>query len=199
MSQDGRFATDLSVQVVSVETVVQEVVVKTVVQEVVVETVVRCIELRADESGPRAWVQPAARGREGRSVRQRAGAAREHVRSAREESERTGVTGSKTREAGAPNYRQRFLFTLVTHLPATSHVTHTSTGWRYGETRQQPWATTTHQPRACSQIRQTDLSATSFRGGCRPRATCRARTWCPHAWRTCARPRRPRTRTGRAR
>ena len=78
MSQDGRFATDLSVQVVSVETVVQEVIVETVVQEVVVETVVRCIELRADESGPRAWVQPAARGREGRSVRQRAGAGREH-------------------------------------------------------------------------------------------------------------------------
>ena len=98
MSQDGRFATDLSIQVVSVETVVQEVVVKTVVQEVVVETVVRCIELRADESGPRAWVQPAARGREGRSVRQRAAAEREqHVpksallgaHSAGEESERT--------------------------------------------------------------------------------------------------------------
>ena len=103
MSQDGRFATDLSVQVVSVETVVQEVVVKTVVQEVVVETVVRCIELRADESGPRAWVQPAARGREGRSVRQRAGAAREHVRSARwEESERTGC---QERKPGKPGRR----------------------------------------------------------------------------------------------
>ena len=95
MSQDGRFATDLSVQVVSVETVVQEVVVKTVVQEVVVETVVRCIELRADESGPRAWVQPAARGREGRSVRQRAGAQRDHesalLGARREESGRTGL------------------------------------------------------------------------------------------------------------
>ena len=80
MGQDGRFATDLSIQVVSVETVVQEVVVKTVVQEVVVETVVRCIELRADESGPRAWVQPAARGREGRSVRQ-SRRREQHVRS----------------------------------------------------------------------------------------------------------------------
>ena len=91
MGQDGRFATDLSIQEVSVETVVQEVVVKTVVQEVVVETVVRCIELRADESGPRAWVQPAARGREGRSVRQ-SRRREQHVRSrARwEESERTG-------------------------------------------------------------------------------------------------------------
>ena len=117
MSQDGRFATDLSVQVVSVETVVQEVVVKTVVQEVVVETVVRCIELRADESGPRAWVQPAARGREGRSVRQRAGAGREHP------------AGRDGRKASG----QVGLFTLVTHLPATSHVSHTSSGWNYGE------------------------------------------------------------------
>ena len=58
MSRDGlggRFATDLSVQVV------------------VVETVVRCIELRAEESGPCAWVQTAAHGREWRSVGRRAG------------------------------------------------------------------------------------------------------------------------------
>ena len=126
MSQDGRFATDLSVQVVSVETVVQEVVVKTVVQEVVVETVVRCIELRADESGPRAWVQPAARGREGRSVCQRAGAEREqHVRSrARwEESERTsqGKTCSRGRKLSAEVLVQlvriyQLLLTSVTHL-----------------------------------------------------------------------------------
>ena len=129
MGQDGRFATDLSVQVVSVETVVQEVIVETVVQEVVVETVVRCIELRADESGPRAWVQPAARGREGRSVRQ-SRRREQHVRSrARwEESERTGCPG-------VPNYgiMQRFFFRLVTHLPATSHVSHRSSGWNYGE------------------------------------------------------------------
>ena len=50
MSRDGlggRFATDyLSVQVV------------------VVETVVRCIELRAEEPGPCAWVETAAHGRE---------------------------------------------------------------------------------------------------------------------------------------
>ena len=119
MSQDGRFATDLSVQVVSVETVVQEVVVKTVVQEVVVETVVRCIELRADESGPRAWVQPAARGREGRSVCQRAGAEREHPprapcweRTAHgEESERTGWLFSSRQS----NIYQ-LLLTSVTHL-----------------------------------------------------------------------------------
>ena len=117
MSQDGRFATDLSVQVVSVETVVQEVVVKTVVQKVVVETVVRCIELRADESDPRAWVQPAARGREGRSVRQ-SRRREQHVRSrARwEESERTGWCS-----------RQSHIYQLLLH------VSHTSSGWNYGE------------------------------------------------------------------
>ena len=48
MSRDGlggRFATDLSVEVV------------------IVEAVVRSIELRAEEPGPRAWVPP-AHGRE---------------------------------------------------------------------------------------------------------------------------------------
>ena len=121
MSQDGRFATDLSIQVVSVETVVQEVVVKTVVQEVVVETVVRCIELRADESGPRAWVQPAARGREGRSVRQRAAAGREHA----------GRDGRKA--SGQLGQQLIYFLTSVTHLPLLLHVSHTSTGWSYGE------------------------------------------------------------------
>ena len=116
MSQDGRFATDLSVQVVSVETVVQEVFVKTVVQEVVVETVVRCIELRADESGPRAWVQPAARGREGRSVRQRAAAEREH-------SPKSALLGAQQAWGGKRADR----------VAATSHVNHTYSRWNYGE------------------------------------------------------------------
>ena len=114
MGQDGRFATDLSIQVVSVETVVQEVVVKTVVQEVVVETVVRCIELRADESGPRAWVQPAARGREGRSVCQRAGAEREHF--PKERPVGSAAWGGKRADMCRQLHIYQPLLTSVTHL-----------------------------------------------------------------------------------